>query len=82
MIRANGHLTRATSGGIACRVGRVVAIGGGRIGSIFGRKAGQTVESCLRKWLRVTPEEPQGITWLTPTGIDYTIESNTDWNIV
>lgn len=36
----------------------------------------------LLKYLRVTPVEPQNLVWLVPqVGIDYTIESNTNWNI-
>jgi hypothetical protein len=36
----------------------------------------------LLKYLRVMPEQPQGLVWLVPQyGIDYTIESNTNWNI-
>ena len=36
----------------------------------------------LIKYLRVTPEQPQYLTWLVPqVGIDYHIESNTKWNI-
>lgn len=36
----------------------------------------------LLKYLRVTPVEPQNLVWLVPqVGIDYTIESNMNWNI-
>jgi hypothetical protein len=36
----------------------------------------------ISKYLRVTPETPQQLIWLVPQyGIDYYVESNTDWNI-
>ena len=38
----------------------------------------------LLHFLRVTPEQPQGLVWLVPqVGIDYTIETSTDlhWQI-
>ena len=41
-----------------------------------------TEETILKTYLRVSPIEPQQLVWLVPqVGIDYTIESNTDWNI-
>lgn len=41
-----------------------------------------TEETGLKTYLRVSPVEPQQLVWLVPqVGIDYTIESNTDWNI-
>ena len=41
-----------------------------------------TDETNLKTYLRVSPVEPQQLIWLVPqVGIDYTIESNTDWNI-
>ena len=41
-----------------------------------------TEETSLKTYLRVSPVEPQQLVWLVPqVGIDYTIESNTDWNI-
>lgn len=41
-----------------------------------------TEETNLMTYLRVSPVEPQQLVWLVPqVGIDYTIESNTDWNI-
>lgn len=41
-----------------------------------------TEETNLKTYLRVSPVEPQHLVWLVPqVGIDYTIESNTDWNI-
>lgn len=41
-----------------------------------------TEETNLKTYLRVSPIEPQQLVWLVPqVGIDYTIESNTDWNI-
>ena len=41
-----------------------------------------TEETSLKTYLRVSPVEPQQLVWLVPqVGIDYIIESNTDWNI-
>lgn len=41
-----------------------------------------TEETSLKTYLRVSPVDPQQLVWLVPqVGIDYTIESNTDWNI-
>ena len=41
-----------------------------------------TDDVSLMKYLRVTPVDPQTLVWLVPqVGIDYTIESNTNWNI-
>ena len=41
-----------------------------------------TEETSLNTYLRVSPVEPQHLVWLVPqVGVDYTIESNTDWNI-
>lgn len=41
-----------------------------------------TDETGLKTYLRVSPVEPQHLVWLVPqVGVDYTIESNTDWNI-
>ena len=44
----------------------------------------RTRESGLLAWIRVLPEQPQELVWLTPqVGIDYTIETSTDleWQI-
>ena len=42
-----------------------------------------TEETSLKTYLRVSPIEPQQLVWLVPqVGVDYTIESNTDWNII
>lgn len=47
--------------------------------SAIGR---MTEETNLKTYLRVSPVEPQQLVWLVPqVGVDYTIESNTDWNI-
>lgn len=46
--------------------------------------AERTRESGLLSWIRVQPEQPQELVWLTPqVGIDYTIETSTDleWQI-
>lgn len=45
-------------------------------------EASPTDEINILKYLRVMPEQPQELVWLVPqVGIDYTIESNTNWNI-
>lgn len=42
-----------------------------------------TDEPNLKAYLRVSPVEPQQLVWLVPqVGIDYTIESNKNWNII
>lgn len=39
-------------------------------------------ERNIRKWLRVQPEEPQQVAWVSADNIfDYRIESNTNWFI-
>ena len=46
--------------------------------------AERTRESGLLSWIRVLPEQPQELVWLTPqVGIDYTIKTSTDleWQI-
>ena len=61
---------------------------GGIAAQAFAQPSGVTAsarttdEIGLMKYLRVTPVEPQNLVWLVPqVGIDYTIESNTNWNI-
>jgi hypothetical protein len=42
-----------------------------------------TEETNIKAYLHVSPVEPQQLVWLVPqVGVDYTIESNTDWNII
>ena len=46
--------------------------------------AERTRETGLLSWIRVLPEQPQELVWLTPqVGIDYTIKTSTDieWQI-
>lgn len=44
--------------------------------------SGRMTEERNLAYLHVSPVEPQHLVWLVPqVGIDYTIESNTDWNI-
>ena len=46
--------------------------------------AERTRESGLLSWIRVLPEQPQELVWLTPqVGIDYTIKTSTEleWQI-
>lgn len=39
-------------------------------------------ERNIRKWLRVQPEEPQQVAWVSADNIfDYQIQSNTNWFI-
>ena len=48
------------------------------------RSASRTRETGLYHYLRVTPEQPQELVWLTPqVGIDYQIETSTnlEWQI-
>ena len=41
-----------------------------------------TDQTCIVKYIYVTPATPQQLVWLVPQyGIDYDITSNTDWNI-
>ena len=47
--------------------------------------AERTRESGLRSWIRVLPEQPQELVWLTPqVGIDYDIHTSSvlDWRIL
>lgn len=45
--------------------------------------ARQTTATGIRRYLRVTPEEPQSVVWVVPGDVvQYSIESNTRWNIV
>jgi len=61
---------------ITATVGRAKAAG------IVDGSAIRTRDRNLTTYLRVKPEQPQGLVWLVPqVGIDYTIESNTNWNI-
>ena len=76
---------RAKAAGIVAA--RAVAIGADRaartamLGPVGG-SAIRTRDRNLTTYLRVKPEQPQGLVWLVPqVGIDYTIESNTNWNI-
>ena len=69
-LRASAHVI----GGIAASA-RAVPSG-------VSVSARQTDDVGLLKYLRVTPKDPQMLVWLVPQyGIDYTIESNTNWNI-
>lgn len=47
-----------------------------------GGQARAVDQSDITKFLYVTPTEPQQLVWLVPQyGIDYTVESNTNWTI-
>lgn len=48
-------------------------------------EAERTRESGLLSWIRVLPEQPQELVWLTPqVGIDYDIRTSSglDWRIL
>lgn len=80
-MKATGRLI---TGSIGARA-RMVGSGTARAWTVpqgVTASARQTDGVNLYKYLRVTPTEPQQLVWLIPQyGIDYTIESNTDWNI-
>lgn len=45
--------------------------------------AAMTEATGLRRYLRVTPQEPQTLLWLVPqVGIDYQVESNAKWRVI
>lgn len=89
-MKGTGRLITATAGRAKAAgmvAARAVAIGADMavrtemIGPVGG-KAERTRDRNLITYLRVKPEQPQGLVWLVPqVGIDYTIESNTNWNI-
>ena len=79
---------KATARLITGNLWATAQIVGGIAGQAFAQPSGVTAsarttdEIGLMKYLRVTPVEPQNLVWLVPqVGIDYTIESNTNWNI-
>ena len=78
----NGSATVVTSSGLAISraIDPVMAAATILPNHIRG-KAGPTDDVGLQHYLRVTPEEPQELVWLTPqVGIDYTIEASTNLN--
>ena len=89
-MKGTGRLITATAGRAKAAgmvAARAVAIGAdiaartAMLGPVGG-KAERTRDRNLLTYLRVRPEQPQGLVWLVPqVGIDYTIESNTNWNI-
>lgn len=79
---------KATARLITGNLRATAQIVGGIAAQAFAQPSGVTAnarttdEVGLMKYLRVTPVEPQNLVWLVPqVGIDYTIESNTNWNI-
>lgn len=79
---------KATARLITGNLRATAQIVGGIAAQAFAQPSGVTAsarttdEVGLMKYLRVTPIEPQNLVWLVPqVGIDYTIESNTNWNI-
>ncbi len=79
---------KATARLITSNLRATAQIVGGIAAQAFAQPSGVTAsarttdEVGLMKYLRVTPVEPQNLVWLVPqVGIDYTIESNTNWNI-
>ena len=89
-MKGTGRLITATAGRAKAAgmvAARAVAIGAdmaartAMLGPVGG-KAERTRDRNLLTYLHVRPEQPQGLVWLVPqVGIDYTIESNTNWNI-
>ena len=80
-MKATARLITGVIGARASQIGSVRA-------KAFGLPAGlsvsarQTEESGIMHYLHVKPVEPQQLVWLVPQyGIDYHIESNTNWNI-
>lgn len=56
---------------------RATAIG------LVGLTARQTPRTGIRRFVNVTPVEPQTVMWVVPGDvIQYTIESNTQWKII
>lgn len=56
---------------------RAAAIG------MIGTAARQTSRTGIRRFIRVMPAEPQTVMWVVPGDVvTYTIESNTNWNII
>lgn len=46
-------------------------------------RARQTTAAGISRYLRVQPVEPQSVVWVVPGDVvQYSIESNTEWNIV
>ena len=86
-MKGTGRLITATAGRAKAAgmvAARAVAIGAdmaartAMLGPVGG-KAGRTREGGLLHYLRVLPEQPQGLVWLVPqVGIDYQIETSTD----
>lgn len=79
---------KATARLITGNLRATAQIVGGIAAQAFAQPSGVTAsarttdEVGLMKYLRVTPVDPQNLVWLVPqVGIDYTIESNTNWNI-
>lgn len=79
---------KATARLITGNLRATAQIVGGIAAQAFAQPSGVTAsarttdEIGLMKYIRVTPVEPQNLVWLVPqVGIDYTIESNTNWNI-
>ena len=75
---------RLITGSLRATAGIVGGIAAQALAQPSGMSASgrMTEEPNLKAYLRVSPVEPQQLVWLVPqVGIDYTIESNTDWNI-
>ena len=80
-MRASGRLITGSVRASAHAVGGIAA-SAWEVPSGVSVSARQTDDVGPMKYLRVTPTEPQMLVWLVPQyGIDYTIESNTNWNI-
>lgn len=69
-MKTTAHIFNSIAGGV------------GRLLSRIGAAAQATEATGLRKYLRVTPTEPQEIVWVRMEDtIEYTVESNVNWNI-
>lgn len=80
-MKGSGRLITGSLRASARIVGSI-AVSAWALPSGVSATARQTDDVSLLKYLRVTPTEPQQLVWLVPqVGIDYTIESNTNWNI-
>lgn len=82
-MKARARLISTATAGSAARLmgrsaGRARALPSG-----VSVMASATDETGVHRYLYVAPETPQTLVWLVPqVGIDYTIESNTNWHII
>lgn len=80
-MKANARLITGSLRATASIVGGIAAQAWAQPSGVSA-SGRMTEETSLKTYLRVSPVEPQQLVWLVPqVGVDYTIESNTDWNI-